>query len=255
VTAEAVAGALQFRPDCVDMTTMRCTPHPSIRRRWLRVALPALALALLMAVLVPAPAGASGGDVGDYVARINGLRASVGVGPLQVNGELSAAAQGWADHMAATGTLAHSPNIASGLTVAWSKVGENVGVGPSTSVIWPAFVASAHHYANIVDPAFNYVGVGVANSGGRQWTCHRFMQLNGGGSPAPAPAPSPAPKAPKASAAPAPKPPTTGGSAGAASTPAPAAPPTPAPSPTGPPPPADSTRVATVLSALRHLSG
>jgi hypothetical protein len=235
------------------MTTMRCAPHPSIRRRWLRSVLPALALALLMAVLVPAPAGASGGDVGDYVARINSLRASVGAGPLQVDGELSAAAQGWADHMAATGTLAHSPNIASGLTVAWSKVGENVGVGPSNSVIWPAFVASAHHYANIVDPAFNYVGVGVAYSGGRQWTCHRFMQLQGGGSPAPAPRPAPtvAPKAPKAPSAPtAPRPTTTTSTAPAP----PPTPPVPAPSPSGPPPPADSTRVATVLSALRHLS-
>jgi hypothetical protein len=237
------------------MTTMRCSPSPSPRRRSARLVLPALALALLMAFLVPTSASAAGGDAGDYVARINSLRASVGVAPLQVNGELAAAAQGWADHMAATGTLAHSPDIASGLSVQWSKIGENVGTGPSNAVIWPAFVASAHHYANIVDPAFNYVGVGVAYSGGRQWTCHRFMQLQGGGSPAPAPKPAPtvAPTPPKAtapSAPAAPRPTTTTSTVPAP----PPAPPVPAPSPSGPPPPADSTRVATVLSALRHLS-
>jgi hypothetical protein len=220
-----------------------------MRLRRVRLVLPALALAVLMAILVPAQAGAAGGDANDYVARINGLRASVGVAPLGVDGQLTAAAQGWADHMAATGTLAHAPDISSGLTVNWSKLGENVGVGPNNDVIWSAFVASAHHYENIVDPAFNYVGVGVTYAGGRQWTCHRFMQLGGGGSPAPAPAP-----APKPAATPKPKAPRTTTTTAPSAAPAAPAPVVPAPSPSGPPPPADSARVATVLSALRHLS-
>ena len=209
-----------------------------------------LALALLMALLVPAQAGAAGNDAADYVARINALRASVGVGPLAVDGQLTAGAQGWAEHMAATQVLAHAPDIGAGLTEPWTKLGENVGVGPSNSVIWPAFVASAHHYANIVDPAFTSVGVGVAYAGGRQWTCHRFMAL-GGGSPAPAPKPAPTPKP----AAPKPAPTTTTTAAApVVAPPPPPAPVVPPPSPSGPPPPADSTRVATVLSALRQLS-
>ena len=149
---------------------MRCFAYPSKPRRGARLALPALALALLLALIVPASAGAAGSDASDYVARINSLRASVGAGPLQVDGQLTAAAQAWAEHMAGTGVLAHAPNIADGAPANWQKLGENVGVGSGNDVIWPAFVASAHHYANLVDPAFNYVGVGVAYGGGRQWT-------------------------------------------------------------------------------------
>jgi hypothetical protein len=231
---------------------MRTSPGHRQRARLALVAVPALIATLLFSVLAAAPAGAAG-EVSDYLSRINSLRASVGVQPLLVDGELTAAAQGWAEHMAAAGVLSHSPNISSGITQSWSKVGENVGVGPDVASIFPAFVASAAHYKNLVDPAFNRVGVGVAYGGGRQWTCHRFMQLSGGGSPSPAPAPAPRP-APKPAPPARPSTPTTTAPSGNVAPVVPVTIPVPPPSPSGPPPPADSTRVATVLSALRQLA-
>ena len=163
-----------------------------------------LALLLTLSGLFGAtPAGASS-EAADYLSRINSLRASAGVQPLQVDGELTAGAQAWAQHMASIGALVHSPDVSAGVTQQWVKVGENIGVGPDVGSIFSAFVASAGHYRNLVDPAFNRVGVGVAFGGGHQWTCHRFMEVSGGGSPAPAPAPRPAPKP-----APAPRPATT----------------------------------------------
>ena len=194
VDGRAAVVALQFRPDCVDMTTMRCSAPPSMPRRRARLALPTLALALLMAFLVPAQAGAAGGDAADYVSRINSLRASVGVGPLQVDGELDRRRPGLGRphgrHPDPGPRTQHRRRTEPELDEARR---ERRGRTRATSVIWPAFVASAHHYENIVDPAFTYVGVGVAYAGGRQWTCHRFMAL-GGGSPAPAPKPAPTPK-------------------------------------------------------------
>jgi hypothetical protein len=181
------------------------------------------------------------------------------VAPLQVDGELTAAAQSWAQHMAATNTLAHAPDITSGISQNWLKVGENVGVGPDVGTIMAAFVGSAKHYANIVDPAFNRIGVGVAQGGGHEYTCHRFMQV-AGSSPPPPTTPRTTPSA------------TGGGSkkgsssgsssssgSGGSADPTPPADPTPAvsipPAPQpGPPPPADAARVAAVLAALRHLS-
>jgi hypothetical protein len=205
-----------------------------------------LVAVVLLSLLAARPAGASN-EAADYLSRINGLRASVGVAPLQADGELTAAAQGWAAHLAATGVLTHSPNLGSGITQRWVKLGENIGVGPDVASIFSAFVGSAAHYRNLVDPAFNRVGIGVAFGGGHQWTCHRFMQVSGGGSPPPAPAPAPPPAR---RPAPAPRAPTT------TTAPAPVAPEPvlPPPPPTGPPPPADATRVATVLTALRELS-
>jgi hypothetical protein len=156
--------------------------------------------------------------------------------------------------MASTGVLSHSPDLAAGISANWLKLGENVGTGPNNSAIWTAFVNSAHHYANIVDPDFNRVGVGVAYAGnGAQWTTQRFMQVSGGGGgggggSTPPPATPSAPRAkPKAT------PPTTPAPTPSTTTP-PAAPVTPPPPQPGPPPPADSARVAAVLTALHHLS-
>ena len=218
---------------------------PSRPASTLRVTLAVVVGAVLLAMGVPTPSGAAGNDVGDYLSRINGLRAQVGVQPLATDGELMAGAQAWADHMAAAQALSHDTNLAAGVTSSWTKLAENVGAGASNAVVWGAFISSAHHYANLVDPAFNRVGVGVASAGGVQWTCQRFMAV-GGGAPAPAPRPAPRP----APVIPRPPVPTT--------TTTPVAPdpvaPAPAEPPRGPSPPADADRVATMLAALRQLS-
>ncbi len=94
--------------------------------------------------------------------------------------------------MASTGVLSHS-SLTAGITENWAKLGENVGVGPDNPTVWNAFLHSAEHYANLVDPAFNRVGVGVAIDGnGTEWTCHKFMELVGASAPPP-PARAPAP--------------------------------------------------------------
>jgi hypothetical protein len=219
----------------------------------------ASAFVLLFTILIPLQsASATDNSSADYVARINSLRASVGVQPLIVDAELTNLAQGWANHMAAVQVLSHS-SLTAGITEPWAKLGENVGMGPDNATVWNAFLHSAEHYANLVDPAYNRVGVGVAFGGNSEWTCHKFMELTGA-APPPPPPPSPARRA---------SPPATSGSgsgsgsggsgsgSGSGSTGTlPAAPTTtaaPAPQP-GPPPPASSQRVAAVLAALRRLS-
>ncbi len=211
----------------------------------------AAALVVLFSVLIPLQsASATDNSPSDYVTRINALRAQVGVQPLVVDAQLTGLAQGWANHMAAAGVLSHS-SLTAGVTEHWTKLGENVGVGPSNPTIWNAFLHSAEHYANLVDPAFNRVGVGVAFGGGSEWTCHKFMQLAG----AP-PATTPPVTTPRSTGLP------TGwsritnsNSNPAATAPAPTTTTTAPPAPqAGPPPPASSQRVAAVLVALRRLS-
>lgn len=226
--------------------------------------------ALTFAVAAPAStAGASGNTASDYVARINALRASVHVQPLYVDAQLTGLAQGWAQHMAATGVLSHS-SLTAGVTERWGKLGENVGTGPDNPTVWNAFLHSAEHYANLVDPAYNRVGVGVAFGFGSEWTCHKFMELLGGGTPPPT-SPPPTTAAPRPTSPPVTTPPTF------SSTPVVTVPPTTAapstggggsdngsagstttsigPKPqAGPPPPASSQRVAAVLAALRQLA-
>jgi uncharacterized protein YkwD len=219
--------------------------------------LPQLLAALLGAVLVaamfvlanPAPAGAAdGGAEAQFVAKINSLRASKGVGPLAVSGELQGIARDWSDQMVANGAISHNQSYSGQVSADWRKLGENVGVGSDVDVLMNAFINSPAHYKNLVDPEYNYIGVGVSyDSSGRMYTTHDFMRMDDAGassSPAPAPAepaPAPAPTnrtAPPVDAAPAPT-----QSAAAESAPV-----EPAAAATAP---ATSTRVRTVLTALR----
>jgi hypothetical protein len=230
-----------------------------VPRKPLHLAVLTSVCVLLFALFIPVQtAAASGNTSSDYVSRINALRAAVHVQPLLVDGELTGLAQAWANHMASTGVLSHS-SLTAGITEPWGKLGENVGVGPDNPTIWNAFLHSAEHYANLVDPAYNRVGVGVAFGGGSEWTCHKFMDLVG--APAPPPTSPPVVYAPPPPPVFVPAPPVTSG-AGSRVTPTTAGAGTggattttvgPAPQ-AGPPPPASSQRVAAVLAALRRLS-
>jgi hypothetical protein len=118
----------------------------------------------------------------DFVGKINGYRASQGVGPVQAHPVLTAKAQAWAAHMAATGCLCHS-NLSDGVSVSWRKLGENVGRGPNVAALHDAFIASPAHRDNMVDGRFQWVGVGVAYGAGQMWVAEVFM--DGAGPPAP----------------------------------------------------------------------
>ncbi len=57
----------------------------------------------------------------------------------------------------------------------WTKAGENVGRGGTVDAVWDAFMASPSHAANVLDPAFTRIGVGVVRTpDGVLYTAHRF---------------------------------------------------------------------------------
>ena len=130
-----------------------------------------VALVTLFAFVPTQPATAGT----EFNGLINGLRASKGLGALQSDARLDAVAQDWANQMAARGSLVHNPNLSKQAPAGWRKLGENVGVGGTEPTLFAAFVASPGHFANLVDPQFNNVGIAVVYSGGRMWTVHVFM--------------------------------------------------------------------------------
>ena len=149
------------------------------------------------AAAVPDPASAEA----DFVARINGLRASKGLGGLSLDAELVREARSWAATMAGQGRIFHTSNLSNGITADWLALGENVGVGADVAVLFQAFVDSPTHYANLVDPRYTTIGVGVVVSGDRIFTAHRFMAVQAP-APPPPPPPPPAPTVPPTTAAP-----------------------------------------------------
>jgi uncharacterized protein YkwD len=177
-----------------------------------------------VAAQLPAPDQAAQ----EFVARINGLRASQGLGELRIDPELTREAQIWASTMTDAGRIFHSDDLSRGIGADWQKLGENVGVGGQVDVLFQAFVDSPTHYANLVDPTYTHVGVGVVNSpdGVRLFTAHRFMSLRPAAPPPPPAAPAPpAQEAPPATAAPTTVAPTTTAAPATTTTVAPAPPP------------------------------
>jgi hypothetical protein len=209
----------------------------------------AIVVALAVAgALVLLPAGAASAEpVSEWLSWANGVRASNGLPGLALDAELSGLAQQRAEINADNGSLAHTPSLRAGVTANWTKLGENVGLGPSVASIGGAFVNSPQHLHNLLDPSFDTIGIGVTVRGGTMYVTHRFM----GTSSAPATASTPTPAAPPA---PTPKPaPTTTAPRPAATTPPPTVAPAPPPPVAPTPPPAQPGRAAAVLDALRQL--
>jgi uncharacterized YkwD family protein len=102
------------------------------------------------------------------VDMINQERAAAGVAPLKVDLRLVSVGQAKADDMKANNYFDHtSPTYGSpwammqqvGLTVGWA--GENIAGNNSVSGAMAALMQSPGHKANILDPRFTHVGIGI----------------------------------------------------------------------------------------------
>jgi uncharacterized protein YkwD len=94
----------------------------------------------------------------------NQERSAYGLPGLRASTRLNSLAQGWTQTMVATGTFAHPVNFAGRFTAIgydWQAIGENIATGftTPTSVV-RAWMASAKHCRNMLDPHFRDVGVG-----------------------------------------------------------------------------------------------
>lgn len=137
---------------------------------------------------------ASPNESSQFVAAVNQLRESKGLNDLTVDGNLSSIAQNWAVTMGQADDIFHRSNLADGVSINWKRLGENVGMGPTVTDLMNAFIASPHHYENLVDPSFTRIGIGtVRTPGGLMYTAHEFAAVVGdsGGHPAPAPVTAP----------------------------------------------------------------
>ncbi len=169
------------------------------------------------------------------VTLVNQQRAAAGLPGLTASGQLNFAAQQHSANMAAAAgalglsaamqhTLAASPeptltSRADFAGYTYSALGENIAYGYSSAAdVMQAWMNSPGHRANILNPLYTQIGVGVrATSGGVLYFTEEFGSPGPGGSntvtaaPTPTPAPSqpqtpapstPAPTAPAAPAAP-----------------------------------------------------
>jgi uncharacterized protein YkwD len=93
---------------------------------------------------------------------VNSYRAANGLPALAQAGDATAKAQQHAQEMANQGRIFHSGSMSSGIKSGWSALGENVGVGGSVGQVESMFEGSGPHRANLLNGAYNQIGVGVA---------------------------------------------------------------------------------------------
>jgi uncharacterized protein YkwD len=112
---------------------------------------------------------------------VNKQRAALGLPPLRASAQLTRSAQGWSDEMVASGTFSHGSDVAGRITDAgydWAAVGENIATGlPTARAVVRAWMTSAAHCQNILNPLYRDLGVGInghpvagAASGPATWT-------------------------------------------------------------------------------------
>lgn len=109
-----------------------------------------------------------------FVDLINAERTAVGAKPLVVVGELVVGAREQAAKMAAAGEIFHNQDLGS-LIDGWALLGENVGMGGDVESLHRAFMNSKGHRDNLLNPAYDGIGVGVVWADGLPYVSEVFI--------------------------------------------------------------------------------
>jgi len=156
------------------MTQAQRPPTPAV---WHRTRLVRRSLMLAgFARMAPDLSGvAQAGTRASRVFELTNLeRAAAGVAPLFLSPELTQAAQHYAEVLARGDCFGHAcgaqadlrSRVERGGYTDWTRIGENIAAGQrSPEEVMAAWMASPGHRANILNPAFREIGLGVVNRG------------------------------------------------------------------------------------------
>ncbi len=147
-------------------------------RRRLATSVAGLLTVSLAVVLLPGTAYA-GPNEGDIFSAVNAARSSAGLPAYSYASDLTAAARGQAERMAASGELYHNPNLSTEVG-GWSRIGENVAYAGDWRSAHDVLMNSPDHRAQILDSGYTQMGVGTAVSDdGTFWVAEVFRTPSG----------------------------------------------------------------------------
>ena len=126
-------------------------------------------------------------DEQQFVNLINPDRVAAGLQPLAVHPALVASGRAWAAKMLTASIalggdgclISHNPDLRTAVAASWRKLGENVGCGDvDAAFLHQKFMQSPAHRANIMDPQYDSVGIGLAmGDGGVMFVTEQFMDV------------------------------------------------------------------------------
>lgn len=116
-----------------------------------------------------------GQAIGSALQIVNAHRANAALPALTSHPGLGSLAQSWSEQMAAARSMVHNPNFgATSRSYGFRGWGENIARTGSTDAgrVMELWMNSPGHRANILNPAFTDIGIGVAqgSDGGWYWT-------------------------------------------------------------------------------------
>lgn len=133
-------------------------------------------LAPFIGLMLLATALASAQDVsGDLLSRINSLRREKGLPAYAAHSALTAAASSHAVWMINTGRISHTQDNGAGPRERAQNhgypsnwVSENIYMGANAQTAWTFWLNSPVHYAGLVSPYYDNIGIGTASGGSRR---------------------------------------------------------------------------------------
>ena len=112
----------------------------------------------------------------DMLSWMNSARSNHGAVGLDRVWAIRQLADDHSRDMAVAGRIFHTTALSSKLRiVSWSVAGENVGAGGELRALFDAFMRSDAHRANILEPRFRRVGIGIYRSDGFIWITLIFV--------------------------------------------------------------------------------
>ncbi len=154
------------------------------KKQWVSALLALSLLSMGMAF----SASADAGQENDFLAKINSSRSSAGLGSLKMSGSLSNYSRSHSAKMADSNSIYHSTSdqLRAAAGSGWSKLGENVGRGPTVSDLHTAFMNSSGHRKNILGD-YDTVGIGTVNKDGYIYVTVVFVKYGSGSPPTTSP--------------------------------------------------------------------
>jgi uncharacterized protein YkwD len=131
-------------------------------------------LSLLVAGVLALLLVACSPEEATHLGQVNSFRNANGLPSLSWEEGAYAKARAWAQHMADQGKLSHSV-LSQGIPPGWRLIGENVAMAPSLESAMTALQNSPPHRANLLNPKFNRVAIGVVQKGGYYWVTEDFI--------------------------------------------------------------------------------
>lgn len=128
----------------------------------------------LVAILLVLVLGACSPEEQRAVTAVNDFRQANGLPGLAWEEGAYQKARAWSQQMADQKKLSHSV-LSEGVPAGWRTIGENVAVNTSLEGAMRALENSPPHRANLLNPRYTKVAIGVVQAHGSYWVTEVFI--------------------------------------------------------------------------------